>query len=274
VVDDHSTDGTAASVVALAVRDPRLQLIPLASDEHGAQAARNAGIRVAGTPYVAFLDSDDYWEPGLVEACLARVQERGLRAAYTEGWILYEREGMVAPATGVADLEGDAYGTLLRRPPGPIFSSLFVCRDCLTRIGDLDQGLVAFQEWDICLRLAEISSRFAFVRDPLFTWVRHGRDTISGNQVRNATGYAQVVRKHRLAITRHAGTEVLAAHYAKIAELFGAAGQRCTERAYLLRCLVAGLTQPSSLRRIGGYVVRRIAGQHPLALNREIRVYG
>src|SRR5262249_2433166 len=55
VVDDGSTDGTAALLAGLG--DPRVR--SLVRPHAGIAAARNAGLAVARGPYVAFHDSDD-----------------------------------------------------------------------------------------------------------------------------------------------------------------------------------------------------------------------
>jgi len=55
-VDDGSTDSTAEIAAAFGVR-------LLQQHHQGAAAARNAGIRVAGSPWIAFLDADDEWLP-------------------------------------------------------------------------------------------------------------------------------------------------------------------------------------------------------------------
>src|SRR6188474_1008516 len=64
VVDDGSTDGTAAAVTA--IQDPRITLVKH-DQRRGGSAARNSGIRASIAPYVAFLDSDDEWLPSKLE---------------------------------------------------------------------------------------------------------------------------------------------------------------------------------------------------------------
>ncbi len=73
VVDDGSTDDTAAWLAATAAREPRL--LPMRRDaDHGAAAARNAGIGRARAPVLGFLDADDVLAPRTdrPEAALAR----------------------------------------------------------------------------------------------------------------------------------------------------------------------------------------------------------
>jgi len=58
VVDDGSTDDTAAIAAALARRDERVRVVQLPANR-GAGAARNAGLAVARGGYVAIHDADD-----------------------------------------------------------------------------------------------------------------------------------------------------------------------------------------------------------------------
>jgi|AntRauTorcE11897_2_1112592.scaffolds.fasta_scaffold12564_2 teichuronic acid biosynthesis glycosyltransferase TuaG len=65
IVDDGSTDETAAVVEGLQSRFPHLVYIH--QRQQGSAAARNRGIHEATGRYVAFLDADDWWRPEKVE---------------------------------------------------------------------------------------------------------------------------------------------------------------------------------------------------------------
>lgn len=66
VVDNGSRDGTGAMIKRCF---PTVGLLSLASNE-GA-AARNAGVGLVGTDYVAFCDDDTWWEEGALERAAA-----------------------------------------------------------------------------------------------------------------------------------------------------------------------------------------------------------
>lgn len=61
LVDDGSTDGTAALCDSLAAADSRIVVLHRANG--GVSSARNAGLEAARGAYIAFADADDYVEP-------------------------------------------------------------------------------------------------------------------------------------------------------------------------------------------------------------------
>lgn len=66
VVDDGSTDNTAAVADGYAVADSRLRIIR--TPNRGVSAARNTGIETATGEWIMFADSDDALLPGAIEA--------------------------------------------------------------------------------------------------------------------------------------------------------------------------------------------------------------
>ncbi|MFC9327024.1 glycosyltransferase family 2 protein [Kitasatospora sp. NPDC057015] len=76
MVDDGSTDDSAAIARTYAAGDPRFRLVQ--QDNQGLGAARNTGLRhLGGTEYLAFMDSDDTLPPGAYELMVSTLDETG-----------------------------------------------------------------------------------------------------------------------------------------------------------------------------------------------------
>ncbi len=71
VVDDGSTNGTRQLMRGLEGGRVRCLFQP----HSGVSCARNLGVKAAQYPWIAFLDSDDYWLPGKLNAQLQALQE-------------------------------------------------------------------------------------------------------------------------------------------------------------------------------------------------------
>ena len=82
LIDDGSTDGSAALAARLALGDPRIwALVP--GGNRGAAAARNLGLVQARGRHIAFLDADDRWHPEKLSRQLAFMVETGAALSYT-----------------------------------------------------------------------------------------------------------------------------------------------------------------------------------------------
>ncbi len=95
VINDGSTDRTAE--VAQSYGE---QVVYLEQDNQGQGAARNAGLRIATGEYIAFLDADDYWLPGFLEATTAFLSEHEEAMAVNTGLIarLHDGTELIRPA--------------------------------------------------------------------------------------------------------------------------------------------------------------------------------
>ncbi len=170
VVDDGSTDGTAAAVAAAA--DDRVRYLPQARNR-GLCATRNAGVAAARAPWLAFLDDDDGWRPGKLAAQLdALAAAPGARwcvaaAVATDGDLVPFLVQPVPPAEQVA-------GDLRRRNCVPGGGSGVVAeRRLVQELGGFDERLHHVGDWDLWLRLAATGPP-AVVDEPLLAYRRHG----------------------------------------------------------------------------------------------------
>lgn len=127
VVDDGSTDGTAAIARRHSLSDPRFRVI--VQRNGGVAAARNAGIHASTGAFVAFIDADDLWHPTKIakqmEVMLAGGPEMALvyapfRAIDIDGRVTasphkYGVSGWVVHRHFHTNLVGNGSATLIRR---------------------------------------------------------------------------------------------------------------------------------------------------------------
>ena len=82
-VDDCSPDDTVKLVSELLEKDSRIKLYQNHRNS-GAAVSRNYALREAKGRWIAFLDSDDLWEPTKLEKQVKFMEENGYKFSYTE----------------------------------------------------------------------------------------------------------------------------------------------------------------------------------------------
>ncbi len=150
VVDDGSTDDTRRQICK---RFADVRYIYQANK--GVSSARNAGLRAATGQWIAFLDSDDRWQPSKLERQLAALKTRpDCRICHTEEiWIRHGRR--------VNQMKKHTkHGGMIFRHCLPRCvispSSVLLHREIFFRIGDFDEALPACEDYDLWLRICAI----------------------------------------------------------------------------------------------------------------------
>ena len=167
VVDDGSTDDTAT--IAAGYGPP---VRCLSQPNQGVAVARNLGIEASRGGLVAFLDADDTWLPSKLArqvAALVGQPDHGL--CYSA--FLVVDSNLDCVEVRHSDRRGSAFEDLLTR--GNVVGSVctVLCeRALLERVGGFDATLSQCADWDMWVRLAEITE-FLYVDEPLVTYRQH-----------------------------------------------------------------------------------------------------
>lgn len=161
VVDDGSTDRSAATASLF----PEVTLIR--QPQRGVSAARNAGIRGASGLGIAFLDSDDIWDPRKLEIQGAFMEKNPSFPLTHTGEIWIRENRRVNPGSRYRKHGGDLFVHCLET----CFiaaSTVLARRDLFDAVGLFDEALPACEDYDMWLR---VSSRFpvGYIDRPLTT---------------------------------------------------------------------------------------------------------
>lgn len=215
VVDDNSTDNTAAIVQAIAESVPRLRLVRH-PENRGVAAARNTILANANGEFVAFFDDDDISDPTRIRTQLQRIRsyEQGMptyapvvchtarRQVLPDGSEHIEQTmgtgaAKVAPH-GVAVAQRILMGRSLQDGYGSCATCSQMARlDAYRDVGGFDEALRRSEDTDMTIRLALAGAHFLGVADPL---VHQTLSVNSHKQLQTEFDFAMMVlRKHAAA---------------------------------------------------------------------------
>jgi len=230
VIDDGSSDDTREILTPYAK-----SIRYFYQENRGIAGARNRGIGESRGPYIALLDSDDYWLPRKLEHQIAHLKEN-------PQW------GMVA--TRCSSISADGRFRKQNRPgkSGWILTDLFrsnfirtssamITRECLDRVGCFDESLPECEEYDLWLRIAR-HYPVAFINEPLtvYTDNPHGvsTDSLAGRLVR-----LKVLEKEYLkeCIPQALYRKRLARNYHYVGRHYLKRGERSEGKKYLKQAL-------------------------------------
>lgn len=192
LVDDASKDGTRA--VLETYRDhPKVRLI-LSDVNRGGSGARNLGIEAARGDLIAFQDSDDVWLPGKLAAQVAALDTHPKAGLCYCGSLFFEgTRSYYIPEPVFDRLGGDLSREMLRRNTTST-QTLVVRKSVLDQTGLFDASLKRFQDWDLMIRIAQITE-LVFLPEPMVV-IFATPGNISSFVVNDAISRAHILEKY------------------------------------------------------------------------------
>ena len=179
VVDDGSTDGTAAVIADAARRDHRIRSFP--GPHRGTAAARNLGASQATGELLAPCDADDLWHPEKLERqveALARAPANtGVVYCWTDG--IDDDDRVIFPGWKRATAQGNVFHDMVADSLPGCGSVPLIRRHCFEAAGGYPERAAPNDDWPLFIALAAICE-FAVVPQALVGY-RLRSDSVSGD---------------------------------------------------------------------------------------------
>jgi glycosyltransferase involved in cell wall biosynthesis len=192
VVDDGSTrEATIAALDKLqhgATKETAFELRVLREPHRGLSGTRNAGLRAATGEFVMPVDSDDMLEATTLSK-LRNALLREPRAAYATAYLRHFRESVDEPVGGWIALGND--DDLLPVINAGSNAAMMMRRELVLSVGGYDEGLPAYEDWDLCCTFADRGLRGIVVPEFLIlyrlrdTSMMHGIDRVKHERLRS-----------------------------------------------------------------------------------------
>ena len=197
VVNNFSTDNTLEVVAAF--NDPRIQCVNFRNNGV-IGASRNEGIALATGKYVAFLDSDDTWFPTKLEKCVEILDSGSDLVCHAEYWI---DESGKSRLVAYGPSEAATHHNLIYKGNRISTSATVVRAALLKEVHGFDVApeLISTEDYDLWIRLAAKSDKFAFISEPLGEYHRHDNN-VSANIEKHLAAELALLAKHFSTNTR------------------------------------------------------------------------
>ena len=179
VIDDGSTDNTAALVNQVANNDKRIKYFYQHNSGQG--AARNAGLKQAKADLVAFLDSDDIWMPHKLERQLEFIMSGEADLVFSDIEVIDEtgkkkRDTWMVENAIYKDEEGLL--AFLKTNKIPLVSTLAKKKAILAVNGFAENNQVQYgEDHDLWIRMLQAGFVFAGSSEKLASYRKHSKQS-------------------------------------------------------------------------------------------------
>ena len=187
VLDDGSKDNTLQIIEEFSRKDSRIKALPNGKNM-GVSATRNRGIELASGDWIAFLDSDDMWEPLKLEKQFEVIENKSAEFLFTGSSYINE-EG--EPFKGLFEIPEKVAYKKLRNQNVISCSSVLVKKKYFENIKMEKDDM--HEDYAVWLRILKLGVTAYGVNEPLLIY-RISRNSKSGNKMKTVKMTYKVFR--------------------------------------------------------------------------------
>lgn len=209
----------------------------------GLSGARNTGILVLESDFVAFCDDDDAWLPSKLSHQVSAIEAKP-NAEFASTAMLVDYDGQTT--VRLAGTSEVSHKDLLRSRMSMVHSSSFLARrNALIRIGLVNESIPnsMCEDWDLLLRASE-NGPIVHVDQPLIRVQWGGSSYFYGQwEIKNAA-HLWMLENHTDILTSTIGKGRV---FGQLAFGYAALGQRRTAFKWIVRSLLANWREPRAV---------------------------
>ncbi|MDB4291346.1 glycosyltransferase [Cyclobacteriaceae bacterium] len=162
VIDNNSIDNTG-SILSKYESEQRVRIFKISN--HGVIAkSRNKGIEYANGEWIAFLDSDDWWENKKLEYCVNNVNDY-IDVIYHD-LIIVGDENSKRLKNRTRQVKKDVFRDLILSGNIISNSSVFVRYDLIKSVGGFNEThqIIGAEDWNLLLKISRRTNNFLYLR--------------------------------------------------------------------------------------------------------------
>ena len=192
VVDNNSSDGTLKYLKS--IKNNNISILSINNDGNIARS-RNLGIKNASGDFIAFLDSDDFWEKDKLLSSISFFNKNHeyVGVCHSEYWLSDD----IKNVKNYGPESNYKFDKLLTRGNCISLSAVILQKKCLKDVGYFseDVDIITAEDYDLWLKISKLGKKIGFLTDILGNFQLHSTSE-SSNIIRNTKAVSKVLNKH------------------------------------------------------------------------------